>query len=261
MEGEVRHAREVCPDVDIVMLHFIYDPFITEYANGRIPDVILNHERVANHYDIPSIDLAHEIADRMAAGEFTWEEFGGTHPHMMGHKYYAAAIASLFDEMWRNAPGDTLKAHTLPARKLDDYSYCNGRFVDIRKASYRSGWSYVDAWQPDSAVQTRPGFVDVPMLVADKPGKTLTFDFTGTAVGIFCVAGPHAARLEYSIDNAPFKMLDTYTEWSSWLYLPWVYMFETELENKPHRLRLRVAKGDANRTECIIRNFVVNTPE
>lgn len=56
-------------------------------------------------------------------------------------------------------------------------------------------------------------------------------------------------------------MLDTYTEWSSWLYLPWVYMFETELENKPHRLRLRVAKGDANRTECIIRNFVVNTPE
>lgn len=261
MEGEVRHAREACPEVDIIMLHFIYDPFIEDYAEGRIPDVILNHERVANHYAISSIDLAHEIADRMAAGEFTWEEFGGTHPHMMGHKYYAAAIASLFDEMWSSAPGDTLKAHALPADKLDDYSYCNGRFVDIRRAEYRNGWSYIEAWQPDSAVQTRPGFVDVPMLVADKPGKVLTFDFTGTAVGIFCVAGPHAATLEYSVDGAPYKRMDTYTEWSSWLYLPWVYMFETELENKPHRLRLRVAKGNAGRTECIIRNFVVNTME
>ena len=260
MEGEVRHAREKYPEVDIVMLHFIYDPFIVDYAEGRIPDVILNHERVANHYGIPSINLSKEIAVRMADGEFTWDEFGGTHPHMMGHKYYAAAIADLFDTMWMDAPNDEIRPHKIPDSKLDPFSYCNGRLVDIREAHYKKGWKYSSDWFPQSQVQTRQGFVHVPMLYATQSGEPLTFDFTGTAVGIFCVAGPHAAMLEYSIDGAPYRLLDTYTEWSSWIYLPWVYMLGSELENKQHRLTLRVVKGDADRMECIIRNFVVNTP-
>ena len=53
--------------------------------------------------------------------------------------------------------------------------------------------------------------------------------------------------------------IDTYTEWSSGLYIPWVYMFEKKLENKSHTLKLRIPKGE--RTECVIRDFVVNQPE
>ena len=79
------------------------------------------------------------------------------------------------------------------------------------------------------------------------------------AVGIFCAAGPKACVLEYSIDGAPYKKIDTYTEWSSGLYIPWVYMFEKKLENKSHTLKLRIPKGE--RTECVIRDFVVNQPE
>lgn len=97
MEGEVRQALMKNPELDIVMLHFIYDPFIQMVKAGQVPDVILNHERVANHYLIPSINLTQEIAGRMLAGEFTWEQFGGTHPLPFGHRFYAAAIARLFD--------------------------------------------------------------------------------------------------------------------------------------------------------------------
>ena len=82
------------------------------------------------------------------------------------------------------------------------------------------------------------------------------FPFEGRAVGIFCVAGPQACVLEYSVDGAPFKRLDTFTDWSHRLYIPWVYMLETELAPARHILRLRVAKG--GRAECQIRNFVVN---
>lgn len=69
MEGEVRHALESNPEMDIVMLHFIYDPFIPMIARRQMPDVILNHERVANHYLIPSINLCQEIGERMQNGE------------------------------------------------------------------------------------------------------------------------------------------------------------------------------------------------
>ena len=81
------------------------------------------------------------------------------------------------------------------------------------------------------------------------------------AVGIFCVSGPAAGILEYSVDGAPFKKLDTFTAWSGGLYIPWVYMFDTELPMGKHRLALRMSKDhhpQSKGTSCQIRQFVVN---
>ena len=262
MEGEVRHALESNPEMDIVMLHFIYDPFIPMIARRQMPDVILNHERVANHYLIPSINLCQEIGERMQNGEFTWDEFGGTHPKPFGHKFYAAAIGHLFDEMWKGvSPEGTIAAHDIPAKPLDAYSYYNGDFIALEKAHLNKGWKLVDNWHPDNKAGKRNGFVDVPMLEATRPGDQLTLDFRGKAIGIFCVSGPSAGILEYSVDGAPFKELDTFTEWSHNLYIPWVYMLETELKDTDHKLVLRISKKKnpaSQGTECQIRNFVVN---
>lgn len=259
MEGIVRHALRQNPELDIVMLHFIYEPFIPMQDQGICPDVVMNHERVANHYRIPSIDLTEEIARRVRDGEFDWKHFGGTHPAWEGHKYYAAAINRLFDLEWS---GDslhraTVQPHPLPEKPLDAWSYADGAFIDIRKAKVQGGWKVVDDWTPTVKAGTREGFVHVPMLVVEKAGASLALDFEGSAIGLFCAAGPQACVLEYSVDGAPFKKLDTYTAWSHYLYLPWTFMLETELTPGKHQLRLRVAKGE--RTGCQIRNFVVNT--
>lgn len=263
MEGIVRHALLSNPSMDIMMLHFIYDPFIPKLDGGQMPDVILNHERVANHYLIPSVNLATEIAARMREGEFNWEQFGGTHPKPLGHAYYAATINKVLDEMYAScvAAGTAVKPHVLPAVPLDGYSYTNGKLVDIRQAHINKGWQLVPSWTPRLIAETRPGFVDVPMLETDRPGAKLTLDFEGTAVGIFCVSGPAAGILEYSIDGATFKKLDTFTAWSGGLYIPWVYMFDTELPKGKHRLMLRMSKDhhpQSKGTACQIRQFVVN---
>lgn len=263
MEGIVRHALLSNPSMDIMMLHFIYDPFIPKLDGGQMPDVILNHERVANHYLIPSVNLATEIAARMREGEFNWEQFGGTHPKPLGHAYYAATINKVLDEMYAScvAAGPAVKPHVLPAVPLDGYSYTNGKLVDIRQAHINKGWQLVPSWTPRLIAETRPGFVDVPMLETDRPGAKLTLDFEGTAVGIFCVSGPAAGILEYSIDGAPFKKLDTFTAWSGGLYIPWVYTFDTELPKGKHRLMLRMSKDhhpQSKGTACQIRQFVVN---
>lgn len=262
MEGEVRHALQSNPEMDIVMLHFIYDPFIPILAKGQMPDVILNHERVANHYLIPSVNLTQEIAERMQDGQFTWEQFGGTHPLPFGHAFYAATIGRLFDTMWSSIPQDaTIRPHEIPTCPLDPFCYSNGRFIDISEARFDTGWKRVDSWHPDNKAGKRKGFVDVPMLEGTSPGETLTLQFQGKAIGIFCVAGPKAGILEYSVDDAPFKTLDTFTQWSAGLYIPWVYMFETELKSTHHTLVLRLSgqKNEQSKgTECQIRNFVVN---
>lgn len=262
MEGEVRHALESNPEMDIIMLHFIYDPFIPMFAKRQQPDVILNHERVANHYLIPSINLAQEVAERMQDGQFTWEQFGGTHPAPFGHKFYAASIGQLFDTSWQGiTPDATAKPHEIPVEPLDTYSYCKGDFLDIQQARLNKGWKIVSDWRPDNKYEKRKGFVDVPMLEATRPGDQMTLKFKGKAIGIFCASGPSAGILEYSIDGTPFKQLDTFTEWSSFLYIPWVYMFETELKDTDHTLIVRMSGKKSPKsqgTECQIRNFVVN---
>ena len=126
MEGIVRHALELNSVMDIVMLHFIYDPFIGMAEAGRRPDVVLNHERVANHYGLSSIDLIQDIFARMKDGQFTWKEFGGTHPAWGGHKYYAAAINALFDAEQQDRAEWKTEPHSWPEKPLDAFSYDKG---------------------------------------------------------------------------------------------------------------------------------------
>ena len=258
MEGIVRHARQVSPNMDIIMLHFVYAPFLKMLELGIQPDVIMNHERVANYYRITSINLAQEIAERLRDKEFIWEQFGGTHPSLFGHTFYAKAIGNLFDSEQQSMESQRIQAHSLPGRPLDQLSYSQGAFIDIREATELDGFKYVESWKPAPTpkASTRNSFVQVPMLEAKEAGASLKLDFTGKAIGIFCVAGPNAGILEYSIDGKPFRKIKTHTTWSNKVYLPWVYMFSKNLKPGQHTLTIRIGKGE--KTECQIRNFVVN---
>ena len=262
VEGVVRHVWNNDPETDIIIMHFINEFSPERAAQGQLPDAIFNHERVANHYAIPSINLEQEIGERILDGQFTWAEFGGVHPSPSGHKYYTATMVRLMESMWGNMKGDdTVTPHHIPPTQLDAFSYTDGEFIDIREAKLGKGWALVSAWHPQDKASTRWGFVDVPMLETTKAGSQLTLDFDGRAIGICCVAGPSAGILEYSMDGAPYKTLDTFTHWSAGLYIPWVYMFETELKPAPHKLTLRMSKEHNERsagTACQIRNFVVN---
>ena len=258
VEGVVRHALRANPNMNILMMHFICDSQLDNLRKGIWPDVIFNHERVANHYGITTINMLHEIDTRMKNGEFDWTQFGGTHPSRFGHKYYTAAINRVFDyTQAHHRTKNPFNYANEPA--LDNACYQYGRFLDIRQAQALKGFRIVESWHPTDGKSTRRNFVDVPMLVADKAGNSIKLSFTGNAIGICCTAGPDAGILTYRIDNGEEKTIDTYTEWSHYLYLPWVYVLDSNLSNGQHTLYLKIGKG--GRTGCQIRNFVVNQPE
>lgn len=271
MEGIVRHALKVNPEMDIVMLHFIYDPFLPMLAEGVVPDVILNHDRVANHYRLTSIDLASEISARMADGQLTWEEFGGTHPAPLGHRYYMGAIAKVFDANMpcqaAAASGASAEVARVLPEPIDTLCYENGQYVPLENATALKGFSLVPSWEPSVGASLRNGFHGVPMLSADRAGASFRLKFDGRAIGLFMVAGPEAGIMEYRVDKGDWKRIDPFTEWSRGLYIPWVYMLETELAPGTHELQLKIVDGGittlgdgstVRRTSCHIRNFVVN---
>ncbi|MBA3684724.1 MAG: SGNH/GDSL hydrolase family protein, partial [Planctomycetes bacterium] len=263
MEGVVRQARLADPAIDIVILHFADPDKLHDIRAGRRPAVIANHERVAEHYSVSSIDLAQEVAERIAAEEFTWEaDFRDLHPEPFGHRLYAASVARLFAVAWADppVPGEAPVVPRLP-EPLDPASYFRGRLLSPDQAGELIDWRLDPNWGPNDGAPTRPGFVEVPALVAERPGATLTLRFTGRAIGLFVTSGPDAGAVEFAIDGVPQGVRDLFTPWSAQLHLPWAVMLTADLEDGAHLLTLRVAPSanpDSRGHAVRIVHFLVN---
>lgn len=133
--------------------------------------------------------------------------------------------------------------------------------VDIKEAKNLQGFNVVNNWYPIEG-DTRPGFVNVPMLEATKAGESFTLEFTGTSIGLRNVAGPYTGIIEYSVDGSEFKEVDLFTEWSSHLNLPWASMLETNLDEGNHTLTIITTNKKNPRSKgygCVIESFLINT--
>jgi len=260
LEGIVRHARKVNPDMDIIMMAFA-DPYETsDYNKGLVPVEIANHQMVADHYNLPFINLGKEVRDKINNKEFSWEnDFKDIHPAPFGQELYFANIKSLLYDCF-NIRYNKFARQPLP-KPLDAANFEHGTYYNISNAQFDSGWSIDNNWKPNDGLGTRDGFVNVPVLSSVTPGATLTLSFSGTAVGIAIVSGSDAGIISYQIDNAPANTVDLYTEWSSMLHLPWYILLGSDLKPGQHRLTITInqqknqaSKGNA----CRIVNFLVN---
>ncbi|MEN8118672.1 MAG: GDSL-type esterase/lipase family protein [Bacteroidota bacterium] len=263
MEGIVRHVRKNNPVCDVVIMHFVDPDKMKTYRKGEVPEVIQNHEKVAEHYNISTINLAKEVTERIDAGEFTWtDDFKNLHPSPFGQNIYYQSMKIFLDNAWFGfvADDDKPEVHKMPD-KLDVACYNNGILVPVEDVGRLKGWSYVENWQPDDKKGTRSNYANVPMLVGEDAGKIVKFKFEGNAVGIAVAAGPDAGIIEYSIDGELWQKQDLFTRWSSYLHLPWYYTLASGLKPGKHILQLRVSKeknqASAGRF-CRIRYFFVN---
>ena len=262
MEGIIYHALKSNPYMDIVMLHFVDQDKMADYNNEKTPEVILQHEKVAEYYSIPSINLAKEVNDRILNGEFTWrDDFKNLHPSPFGQALYMRTIKYLFETSWNNSGSNERKAKDLPKHTLDPFSYINGHFEPLDHATSDAGWKMIRSWKPNDKVSTRAGFVNVPVLESSQPGAALKLKFKGKAIGLFVTSGPDAGMIEYSIDGAGFKTTDQFTQWSKQLHLPWFIILDDELRDGKHTLILKVSdrkNPGSNGNTCRIHQFAVN---
>jgi sialidase-1 len=242
MEGVVRHVRMASPMTDIVQMHFAMPEHLADYDAGRIPLAISVHERVAEFYGNPSLNLAKEVNDRIGAGEFTWEgDFKDLHPSPFGHDVYATTINRMLDTAWSELLVEP-KPHSLPGQPLDTSSYFQGFFDRLENVEIAHDFELVPRWLPTITAKTRPGFVDVPALVARGPGASMRMQFHGTAAGLLIASGPKTGILEVSCDGEPFRRIDTFTSWSNDLYLPWAIILADGLDDGPHSIRIRLGE-------------------
>ncbi len=263
MEGIVRHARRVNHATDIVIMHFVDPQKMETYRSGQVPEVIQNHEKVAAHYGLSTINLAKEVTDRIDNGEFTWEDdFINLHPSPFGQGVYARSIITFLKKAWCEevAKNDKISVYPQP-EPLDTACYKNGKLFLAENAFIIQGWKMIENWSPTDGKGTRPNYVNVPMLVGKSENSALEFRFTGNAVGIAVAAGPDAGVIEYQIDDSDWLKQDLFTRSSSSLHLPRYFTLAAGLPEGNHTLKMRIT-GDKNPlstgTACRIRYFYVN---
>ena len=263
MEGIARHAITANPQMDIVFMYFADPSNISDYKNNKIPDVIANHDLVAQTYSISSINLAKEVNDRINHGEFTWaDDFKNLHPSPFGQGIYYRSIKCLLDSAWKDTAtlNELMTSRILPT-KIDKDCYDSGYLVDISKAEPNTNWLLNPKWTPNDGKSTRPDYTNVPMLIGETPDAILTFNFNGKAVGISTASGPDAGIVSSSIDGGPWIAKDLFTSWSSGLHLPWYFTLYSTLNDGNHSLRLKMLSSknsSSTGTICRIRYFFVS---
>ncbi|AHF15516.1 hypothetical protein NIASO_10815 [Niabella soli DSM 19437] len=261
LEGIIRHALAANPYMNMVLMGFADEFKLADYAAGKIPGEIQLHERLARYYQLPFINLAKEVYERIQNKEFTWEgDFKNLHPSPFGQALYAQAIETLLDKAFdKNETSGPVK--TVLPKILDTKSYRTGAYISVEKAALKKGFILDPSWRPKDGVHTRPGFVNLPVLEGIAPGATLELPFSGTAIGIAVLSGPDAGMIRYSIDGKEWKKIELYTQWSNGLHLPWYVLLGDGLSKGTHRLSIVIAdeknvgsKGNAVR----IVHFLVN---
>lgn len=265
MEGIVRHAKLANPLCDIVIMHFVDPGKMKDYKIGKVPEVIQLHEKVAEHYNISTINLAKEVTERIDAGEFDWEnDFRDLHPSPFGQRIYFLSIREFLQTSIKSGISEIQPGKIDIPVPLDKFSYSKGILVEPNPPKPIKGWKMVENWLPADGKGTRDNFVNVPMLVGEYPGKVIKFQFKGNAVGIAVAAGPDAGVIEYSIDETVWKKQDLYTQWSKNLHLPWFYTLGSGLKKGKHTLQIRLTNDknpESTGNKCVVRYFYFNETE
>jgi sialidase-1 len=201
------------------------------------------HDKVARHYNLPTINLAKEVTERINNRELSWEkDFVDAHPSPFGQELYYQSIRTFLENCWKKAEMQSERLpHKLPVL-IDNYSYVDARYVDIREAKPKEGWTFEENWSPSNSLILHKMCKNVSVLTSSKPGAMVEFPFKGRAVGICAVTGPDVGMIEYSIDDKYSGIVDLYTQWSNEYNLPWFVIFKDELSDSNHLLKIKILK-------------------
>ncbi len=202
MEGLVRQITRYRATHSTILVYTLTPEMLQAYQAGQTPEYIQVSEQIADHYNLPSLNLAKYAADKILAGDTTFAEFSadGINPTDAGARIYAEAVAAFVDDLMTAYPvPEKPERHTLP-EPLFTETNDNGRIVAYEDPQVQRSAN----WQPGQASPIGPFR---HLLVSNEVGAELTLKFTGSEIGIIDVVDADSADYEYAVDGASFQKL------------------------------------------------------
>ncbi len=229
MEGIVRQIWRANPKADIAFVYTTSQHAAQAYGRGEVPPTVARHQRVADHYGIPKINVGRAFWERIQAGEATWEELlpDGAHPSDAGYAIYAEEVRRFLAERLTGEPAGPKSVLPEPLTK--------DPLEEVR---------LVDAWEIEAPGWTREeeslaGHYP-HRLACNRPETTLTYRFTGSFIGLYWLVAPDSGDIEWSVDGSAPERTSSWDEWTRlWTRASYVVLRD-DLQPGEHELRIRV---------------------
>jgi lysophospholipase L1-like esterase len=202
LEGLVRQITLYRATHSRILVYTLTPEMLAAYKVGKTPEYIAMSERIADHYGIPSLNLAKVAADKILAGEIAFADFSadGINPTDAGAKLYADAVAVFIDALLAATPvPEKPTAYVLPAPlfpQTDD----RGCIIAYENPQVKQSGT----WKPG---QTSPIGPFRHLLVSAEAGAMLTLKFTGSEIGLIDVVDKDSADYDYAVDGAALQKL------------------------------------------------------
>jgi hypothetical protein len=264
MEGIVRKTWEAFPNTDICFVYTTAEVYCKAMVDEGKP-VYANeeHEKVAAHYGIPSINVGLQIARMYSQGKlllaadpsenehtivFTKDR---THPlSESGHPLYGSLVAKYLEKMSKKA---TAKMHLLPS-PYDTLNWQSARMIDIEQTERKGDWTKLT----DDHQLNQQFSSFMPSIYQAKPGAAMHFTFKGRILGIYDCIGPGSGTIEITVDGQA-EEIPRFDPWCN--YYRKNSFFMKEMEDKLHTVEIRVLDKKIDKQPILLkRNIKIEDP-
>jgi acyl-CoA thioesterase I len=250
MEGIVRRVGRLNPAAELCFIYMADETTVQNYLTEKaLPSInIAAHERVADYYGLPTLNISQSIAALLGAEAVRWQELSddAVHPNDYGFALYAR-LTQKFLARILNIPPSVYPSAYLTRPPLDTACYENGESLSWLNIKGLSGWQSVKNWSPVATTCNWQPPVNIRL--ASAPAKIFSFDFQGSHLGLSLLAGPDTGILEYCVDNQKtFQKLELYDKYCALYYRPKFVLLASNLAFGRHTVHLRPAASTPTRS-------------
>ncbi len=276
MEGIVRQTWRTFPECDICFVYTLTEGLSPSLIEGKFQRSASAMEKVADHYGIPTIHMAMEVARLAKEGKLVWkaplpktdeekkangDKFvfapDSVHPHVeTGHELYLEAIV-------RSQPAILAASKTTGPHKLGEPfvadNYERASMVPITAANLSSGFVFLDSKTDEFGKKWANRMTALHKAV--KPGETITFKFKGTRCAIFDIVGPDSGQLNVTLDEKPVQVVKRFDSYCMSSRLS-AFVIGTELPDTVHTVKIEIHPDQPDKAAILAqRGGKIDKPE
>jgi lysophospholipase L1-like esterase len=275
MEGIVRQTWKNDPTTDICFVYTLAGNMLEELKQGRLGNSASAMEKIADHYQIPSIDMGLEVARSEKAGKLIFKgdkpkseaektalgakilfSPDGVHPYTdTGHQLYLEAVVRSFSRIEKaGTPGQ----HSAPIAFVAD-NWEAAKIVPLSRVKLSPGWHRLDPKVDGLAKSFANRLPEV--WKASDPGEFLSFSFRGTNVRIYDLVGPDCGQVTVQVDELPPIVKPRFDAYCTYHRLATLSVGEG-LSDSIHKVKISILPDQPDKAKILAeRNEKMNDPK
>ncbi len=262
MEGIVRQIRRHNAETDICFIYTMNSKCMPRYyKKGFCSPPASAMEKIADHYNIPSIDVGLKIFEMVQADEMVYMRkdgvdpgdrivFGGDicHPTREGHEVYAKVITDAIENMIPSGKGAG-KGKITKYRMKKPFAADNledAKMVPLTGAMLTDGWHKL----PKRSSVLSNVYTKCPpdLWEATEPGEKISFKMRGSKVMLYDLVGPSGGEAIATLDGKNPVIVPRFDAYCSYHRLSHMAIGDRLSPKKVHTVEIEIGRRQPDRS-------------